>query len=297
MCLCVFQSPLIVPTTERKNAQMSRCGELALGMSSTLDCSAMNQDEWRHVSISNEESVELEQSTRSQINSSTWHTERNKRITSSKFGHIMNRKAPVTDTFIRNTHNPKPFTSTATTYGIKKENTAKEEFLKLHPNAHLHSIGLVVNPTYPFLGASPDGRVCLDNETGILEIKCPFSVRQQTIEDACNRPDFCLEQINDTIQLKRTHLYWHQVQGQLLVTSAQFCIFVVYTEQDIHIEKIVPDTTTMQNLLNKLYSHYILHAKHYLATIRDNAILESHNQDIESEVLTSSVNHQSELEE
>ena len=46
--------------------------------------------------------------------------------------------------------------------------------------------GLVVNPTLPWLGASPDGLVLdpLETSFGILEIKCPYTYRLSTVEEA-----------------------------------------------------------------------------------------------------------------
>ena len=46
--------------------------------------------------------------------------------------------------------------------------------------------GLVVNPTLPCLGASPDGLVHdpLETSFGILEIKCPYTYCLSTVEEA-----------------------------------------------------------------------------------------------------------------
>jgi len=42
---------------------------------------------------------------------------------------------------------------------------------------HVHNCGLVVNPTFPCIAASPDGKVCENGITGLLEVKCPYSIR------------------------------------------------------------------------------------------------------------------------
>ena len=54
---------------------------------------------------------------------------------------------------------------------------SKELYLKFqkygHINLYITESGLVINPRWPFIGASPDGIVsCGCCETRILEIKC-----------------------------------------------------------------------------------------------------------------------------
>jgi hypothetical protein len=69
--------------------------------------------------------------------------------------------------FLKRLYDPSNFSSEPTTHGVKHETTAKQQFLLQYPNYHLHNIGLVVNPQFPFLGASPDAKVCVDGETAI----------------------------------------------------------------------------------------------------------------------------------
>lgn len=50
--------------------------------------------------------------------------------------------------------------------------------MKSHANFTVQSSGLVINPSYPYIGASPDGVVdCQCCGQGQLEIKCPFKYR------------------------------------------------------------------------------------------------------------------------
>ena len=52
--------------------------------------------------------------------------------------------------------------------------------------------GLVINPSLPWLGASPDGLVEDPSEkcVGLLQIKCPFTYCFSTVEEACIDPSF-----------------------------------------------------------------------------------------------------------
>ena len=65
-------------------------------------------------------------------------------------------------------------------------------------------------------------------------------------EDACLQPDFCctLELQADgtvNIQLKRSHNYYSQVQGQMAITGRPWCHFVLYTKNELSIETILFD--------------------------------------------------------
>ena len=58
------------------------------------------------------------------------------------------------------------------------------------------------------LGASPGGIV--DHETG-LEVKCPYTERNLTIEEAAKSETFCLEKTESgQYALRKHHVYWHQ---------------------------------------------------------------------------------------
>ena len=46
------------------------------------------------------------------------------------------------------------------------------------------TVGLLLILLSRFIGAKPDGKVCDHGETGILEVKCPYSVRNFAVTDA-----------------------------------------------------------------------------------------------------------------
>ena len=71
------------------------------------------------------------------------------------------------------------------------------------------------------LGASPDGLV---GEDHVLEAKCSYTLRNASIEGALKSETFCLEKNKDgSYSLKRNHVYWHQVQGQMYLELLLFC--------------------------------------------------------------------------
>ena len=97
------------------------------------------------------------------------------------------------------------------------------------------------------LGASPDGLV--DDET-VLETKCPYTERNLTIEEAVKSATFCLEKNEDGegYALKKDHVYWHQVQGEMYFSLRKFCFFVVWTTKDVAVVKIERDETWAANI-------------------------------------------------
>ena len=112
---------------------------------------------------------------------------------------------------------------------------------------------LIVHPDIPFLGATPDGIVCDKGCTGLIEVKCPYSVRDITVDDACEeRTDFFLSKKRDSFTFKQYHAHWYQVQGQLLATGAEFCDFITFTKLDLFVERIYPDSKTLEVLVDKL---------------------------------------------
>ena len=55
------------------------------------------------------------------------------------------------------------FRSIATDWGIEHENAAKECYFSIfsssHENLTIRDSGLIINPNYPYIGASPDATV------------------------------------------------------------------------------------------------------------------------------------------
>jgi hypothetical protein len=94
---------------------------------------------------------------------------------------------------------------------------------------------LVINPRFPFLAASPDGKVCLEGETGVLKVKCPFPARDLTILEAVQKiPNFCMQLGDDgKMSLKRSHEYFYQVQGQLMVSGASLNVNSLFSRKKI----------------------------------------------------------------
>lgn len=135
------------------------------------------------------------------------------------------------------------FKTAATEYWLSRKKQAREFFAqKSAVNSHFHDCGLVVNNEFPFLAATPDGKICENGECKLLEMKCPYLARDIMISDACVEINKCmLIEQNGKVLLDKSHDYYIQVQGQLLVTGVLLCDFLVFTTNDILIERILPN--------------------------------------------------------
>ena len=131
--------------------------------------------------------------------------------------------------------------------GIDNESIARDAYIfdiaGDHLNLSVADCGLHINSKWPFLGATPDGQVmCECCDTGLCEIKCPYKHRNSTIlEAATTEKDFCLRLNEDELKLDSKHQYYYQVQCQLFVTEMAYCDFVVWTEKDLFVQRLMPD--------------------------------------------------------
>ena len=210
----------------------------------------------------------LEQETIEQSSNYKWVQARKLRFTASRFGKVARRKRHF-EKFCSDQINAKPFKSRSTEHGVYYEPIAKREYQKYmekigHP-VSVKQYGFFVSPKLYILGCSPDGKVIDINAVsngdpfGLLEIKCPSSKFTVTPTDACSDPNFCLEIQGDTPKLKKNHEYYDQVQGQMGLTGAKWCDFVVYTKVGISVERITFDQDHWEKLREILCSFYLAH--------------------------------------
>ena len=196
---------------------------------------------------------QIEQSTREQRNSPLWFEVRRYRLTASRFGEVLKRRQETPpDRLVLDILQPRSFHSVAIDWGIKNEPLAIQEYMSWCRYRGKHEVvvepsGFYISETHPFLGASPDGIVYdpanMNEPFGFIEIKCPYSQRSVTPEEACSSPGFCSTLKKDPIHgsvlsLRRDHKYFAQVQGQMAVGNRPWCDFVIFTEKGISVERI-----------------------------------------------------------
>lgn len=85
------------------------------------------------------------------------------------------------------------------------------------------NVALLLTVSVLFWGELRRLKVCDNEKSGILEIKCPYRTKEMTIKDAVpNIPDYICRKNGETFSFKRTHSYLAQVQRQLMVTGCSF---------------------------------------------------------------------------
>ena len=190
--------------------------------------------------------TQLEQQTRGQHNNQLWFAARKHRITASICGKVLQRptRAVVREILYSKpmVHLPPPIA-----WGRRHEGTARTLYeqkmtSQLHRRVTTQDCGLFVHPVHGWLGATPDATLHIDtSQVGILEIKCPYRWREDSVLNACKDPNFYCTLQSGEVFLKRQHHYYHQAQMQLYVTAAKWCDFCIYTTHGIAVQRIYPD--------------------------------------------------------
>ena len=159
----------------------------------------------------------------------------------------------------------------AVQWGIDHEMEAKEDYLQIRRaiqmETEVQACGLTLCSTHSFLGATSDGRVVDNESTGLLEIKCPFSISGQNITSlgisdimSMNSKQFCLELTELGPTLKKSHKYYAQVQGEMAIIGLPWVDFVVWTaaeSDNIFIERIYFSEQYVKHMLPKLVEFYM----------------------------------------
>lgn len=117
--------------------------------------------------------------------------------------------------------------------------------------------GLLVNPAFPWLGASPD-RIVYDpaeSSYGVVEIKCPHSLRNKKVEQL-SEATFCSELSDSGPRLKHDHFYYAQHVGQMGVSGLSWGDFVIFADDFILIERLRLNLTEWEALKEKLDEFY-----------------------------------------
>jgi hypothetical protein len=199
--------------------------------------------------ITPEEAEKMERLTRQKADCHYWHHSRAGRITASNLHNVVATSTtnPAVST-VRAVCYPstKSLKVPAVVYGKEMEKEALARYKASVKDDHfefmMEKSGLVVNPEIPFMAASPDSVVTCDCcGRGVVEVKCPYSHRKATLEEAMQDKNFCLEMGPLGFALKQNHQYYAQVQCQIFCTKSDFCDFVVCLEKHLAIVRVLPN--------------------------------------------------------
>lgn len=202
------------------------------------------------------------------------------RLTASNFGKVTKRKRPPTEAFLRNIFIPKDLSNVSSIrHGRQQELTTQSlysrKMQKKCKKFIVYDAGLVINPSFPYLGVSPDGKVYDPTEKdpfGLMEIKNPYTWRNYTMEEACADSNFFLHMVDGKPKLKENDKsgYYDQVQGQLAITGLPWCDFVVHLSgsHSVNVQRIYFNQRYWEeNLFPKLKIFYFNHALPFLAKL------------------------------
>ena len=209
------------------------------------ECEATFQTFQESITLSENDVNYVESKTRKQQKSACWFVARKDRITASQFGEVIKRRdLNKPEGLIKSVLGYNKFTSESVRWGQSHEAAARRFYLNdvkgKHDGVTVTECGFITSINYPHLGASPDGIVVCPHcqDSGILEIKCPFKYRKVPPEEAAREKDFFCELVENKVTLKRNHSYYFQVQGQMALSGKKWCDFYVWTLAGRSVERI-----------------------------------------------------------
>ena len=142
------------------------------------------------VKVSLEEALKIECSTQKQSEDSSWFKHRQCRLTASNFGKVLQRKKEDCSKLVNNLTacDTRNINVCSLRYGRENEDRVAQYYAQYqekygHPGIQIFPVGLVVNPKYSWLGASPDRLVydpTCNPPYGCLEVKCIESGKGMT---------------------------------------------------------------------------------------------------------------------
>ena len=188
----------------------------------------------------------IEKDTRLQSECEEWHRQRNGRLTASVFHDIYTK----VNTMIKYPSKKLNLTSLVSNImGIQSRNHLQhvpavkwgrdheEQALKAfysseatkHHNFKLEKTGLIIDQNRPWLAASPDSILtCKCHGTSVIEIKCPFSIKDSSVTEGATKCSF-LDTSHNIPKLNTSHRYYTQIIGQMALKGSSQGYFITWT--------------------------------------------------------------------
>lgn len=170
----------------------------AIGRQQQLDCLV------RRSRLQQADIISISEVTVGQRDNPAWFLARRGRLTASNFGSVLKAKR-ITPSLLKRLLGEYDLSRVkAVQWGVNNEEEAIKAFT-LKTGLAVKETGIWFHSS-GILGASPDG--IIDEET-VLEVKCPYTERNITIEEAVASTTFCLEKCESGqgYALKKDHVY------------------------------------------------------------------------------------------
>jgi hypothetical protein len=211
---------------------------------------------------------QLSDATVGQSKNKAWKAARMVRITASKFKAVVNRRKKDHTKLIESLIRPSSFSNKWTQWGTDGEAVALAAYVKQKSDEGYHVIskadlGLVVNPNFPYLGASLDCFIRLEKYgqlfQGAVEIKTLAKHAPLTLSQAAEVPGIFFQCNDNKLSLNKDHTFYYQVQGQMFISGLEWCDIFVWTPQGSDYETVRKDNTLWATMLTKLSDFYFFH--------------------------------------
>lgn len=229
------------------DSQLEECADSLLD-----DCLTVKDLEDK-LSVTKEQQIAIEESTRGQSDNPAWYAARKGRLTASNFYQVHTRmetrkKCLNTDMapLVRSLLNPRNLASLLPIQkGRELESVALEKFgdemRATHDNICISTCGLFIDTARPFIGASPDGLVeCSCHGKAIIEIKCPSTEIKN------------LSYLDKDGALKQKCRYFGQIQGQMHVTGLSLAYLYIYSDTETRLLQVRHDPVFCHKLMRNL---------------------------------------------
>ncbi|XP_021353601.1 uncharacterized protein LOC110450420 isoform X2 [Mizuhopecten yessoensis] len=208
----------------------------------------------------------IEEMTRGQADNIDWFAYRTGRVTASIFSSVLHFR------FNENYDNyilkkvmcpPPPVMSSRSgapeilRFGKDHEPIARSlystQYASNHKKSTVRECDFFVDTDHPFMGASPDGLVCCKCcGKGLLEVKCSYTFRDSTPQDACADAHYHLYSDDaNVIHLKKDSPWYIQFHGQMGVCKLKWCDLVFYTKKAFAVERIHFDPEIYEHIVEK----------------------------------------------
>jgi putative phage-type endonuclease len=203
-----------------------------------------------------------------QQGSDDWFNARVGRVTASNVGAILGlspfrKRQDVMRSMVREWHGAlSEFVgNVATEYGSMNEHLARTDY-QLATGNIVETTGFHTHELW--LGTSPDGFI--DDKKGIIEIKCPFSLRND------EQPQFK--------SIEEQPHYYAQIQIQMFVTGARWCDFFQWNTHDYRLDYVNYNPLYVNEILPQLRAFY----DEFLEELHNPSHLKSRHDTVENDM-------------